>query len=66
MSGAEDFVDLARELASLASTTSDPATARQLMKIVERLLGEAGLPPCENGGGDLPSGWLSESPFEFV
>ncbi len=60
MSGEEDFVELARELASLASTTSDPVTARRLMDIVERLLGEAGLPPCEHGGGDTPTGWLSE------
>ena len=60
MSGAEDFVELARELASIASATTDPATARRLIEIVERLLAEAGLPPGEQGGGDTPAGWLSE------
>ncbi|HTI79815.1 MAG TPA: hypothetical protein VL614_05130 [Acetobacteraceae bacterium] len=60
MTGAEDFVELARELASIASATTDPAAARRLVEIVERLLSEAGLPPGEQGGGETPTGWLSE------
>jgi hypothetical protein len=63
MGGLEDFVELARELAGLASMTTDPVTARRLIEIVERLLAEAGLPPDEEGepgGGDLPVGWFSE------
>jgi hypothetical protein len=40
-----DGVELAHELAEIASTTSDPNTGRQLMEIVERIMRAAGLPP---------------------
>ena len=40
-----DVVELAHELARIASTTRDPETGRQLMEVVERILGAAGLPP---------------------
>jgi hypothetical protein len=40
-----DLLDLARKIAEIASTTTDPETGRQLMELVERLLREAGLPP---------------------
>jgi hypothetical protein len=40
-----DVVELAHELSKIASTTSDPATGRQLMEVVERILRAAGLPP---------------------
>jgi hypothetical protein len=45
MSDKADSVSLARELAHIASTTTDPETARQLMELVDRLLTQAGLPP---------------------
>jgi len=64
MSGPEDLIELARELARLASTTTDPVTARRLVEIVERLLTEAGLPPDEHGGGEPPTGWLPGSDRE--
>jgi hypothetical protein len=44
MSDRIDVVELAHEIAKIASTTTDPDTGRQLMKLVERLLGQAGLP----------------------
>ena len=40
-----DVVELAHELARIASATRDPETGRQLMGIVERILAAAGLPP---------------------
>lgn len=62
MTDKTNIVELADELAEIAKTTSDPATGMRLMKIVERLLVEAGLSPPdhEDGGGDVPTGWLSE------
>ena len=51
-----DCAELAEELAEIARTTTDAQTGERLMKVVERLLAEAGLP----GGGDSPSRWLSE------
>lgn len=45
MSDPLDVLELARELARLASTTSDQETGRRLMELVERLLRTAGLPP---------------------
>ncbi|HUB11308.1 MAG TPA: hypothetical protein VMB34_05060 [Acetobacteraceae bacterium] len=40
-----DPVELARELAKIASTTNDPATAQRLLQLIERLVSIAGLPP---------------------
>jgi RNA polymerase-interacting CarD/CdnL/TRCF family regulator len=40
-----DVAELARDLAKIASTTSDPETGRQLMEIVERIHRALGLPP---------------------
>jgi len=40
-----DVVELAHELAEIASTTSDPETGRQLMEVVERIMRVVGLPP---------------------
>ena len=40
-----DVVELAHELARIASTTRDPETGRLLMAVVERILQAAGLPP---------------------
>jgi hypothetical protein len=39
-----DIVELAREIAKIASTTTDEETARLLLGVVERLLRTAGLP----------------------
>lgn len=40
-----DVVELAHELAKIASETSDPEIGRQVMEVVERILRAAGLPP---------------------
>ncbi len=40
-----DVAELAREIAKIASTTSDPETGRRLMEIVEILMRAVGLPP---------------------
>lgn len=45
MSDRIDIVELAREIAKIASKTDDAETGRLLMELVERLLKEAGLPP---------------------
>lgn len=52
MSDKFDVVELARELARIASTTSDPETGRLLLELVDRLLRQAGLPPAR---GELPN-----------
>jgi len=49
-----DPIAVADALAEIASTTNDAVTARQLLKLVDRLLTEAGLPP------DGPSGRSSQ------
>jgi len=59
VSGEMDLMELADELAEIARTTNDPATGAQLMRVVNRLLTEVGLPP-EAGGGETPDHWLSE------
>jgi hypothetical protein len=43
-----DFDPIA--VAEIASTTNDAVTARQLLKLVDRLLTEAGLPPYGPSG----------------
>lgn len=40
-----DVVELAHDLAKIASATSEPAIGRQLMEVVNRILKAAGLPP---------------------
>ena len=46
MSDRIDPVELAQELAKIAtSSTSDAATGRRLVQLVERLMQAAGLPP---------------------
>ncbi len=52
MSDRINVADLAREIATIASTTNDPETGRLLMELVDRLLREAGSPP---GSGRLPN-----------
>lgn len=39
-----DLVELAREMAFIASMTNDPNAGRRLMELVDKLLREAGLP----------------------
>jgi hypothetical protein len=39
-----DAVELARELAEIARTTTDPRTGELLIELINRLLGGAGLP----------------------
>ena len=47
MSSDTDLMELAHELARIASRTDDTETGRQLMLVVHRLLTEAGLPTAE-------------------
>jgi hypothetical protein len=58
-----DYAELATELARIASETTDLNTGLRLMDIVHRLLTEAGLPEADEGGGETPTGWLSEPMF---
>jgi hypothetical protein len=61
MNDRTNVVELAEELAEIAMTTTDAATGVRLMKVVERLLAEAGLPPHDDAGrGMPPSRRLSE------
>ena len=56
-----DPVDLANEIAEIASTTNDSEIGRRLVELVKRLLEAAGLPDNDKGGGDgLPSPWFSD------
>jgi len=50
-----DIVDLASEIAQIASSTTDPETGLRLMRLVHRLLTEAGLDPepDQDGAGAL-------------
>jgi hypothetical protein len=66
MSDAINPIELARELAAIAGTTTDPETARLLLEIVNRLLSGSGLPSAddEDGGGDLPGGWVPNPQYE--
>jgi hypothetical protein len=45
MHDAIDLVELAHEIATIASTTTDPETGRRLLELVEKLMRVAGLPP---------------------
>jgi len=45
MSNNIDLLELAHEIASIASTTTDPETGRLLVGLVEKLMQAAGLPP---------------------
>ncbi|HTW71560.1 MAG TPA: hypothetical protein VME47_16855 [Acetobacteraceae bacterium] len=45
MRDATDLVELAHEIARIASTTTDPETARLLLELVGQLMQAAGLPP---------------------
>jgi hypothetical protein len=47
MSSDTDLMELAHELARIASKTDDAETGRLLMLMVHRLLTEAGLPTAE-------------------
>ncbi|MGA9013940.1 MAG: hypothetical protein WB509_15720 [Acetobacteraceae bacterium] len=61
MTNKVDPVDLARELAEIARTTTDPETGRRLAELVKRLLAAAGLPPDdEAGGGEVPTEWVHQ------
>ncbi len=44
MAYAIDLVQLACDIAAIASTTADPETGRRLVELVDRLLTTAGLP----------------------
>jgi hypothetical protein len=48
MAYAIDLVQLACEIAAIASATADPETGRQLVKLVDRLLTASGLPLAGN------------------
>jgi hypothetical protein len=51
MTDAIDPIDLAHQLARVASESAEPRTASRLMEVVERLLTEAGLPPLSGSRG---------------
>jgi len=56
-----DLVDLAHQLAEIASTTTDRDTGQLLTELVKWLLEQAGLPPDHDaGGGAPPSHWVSD------
>jgi hypothetical protein len=40
-----DPVELAQEIAAIANSSQEAETARKLLKLVDRLLTQAGLPP---------------------
>jgi hypothetical protein len=44
MVGTIDIMELARQIAKIASSTTDPETGHQLMEILEMLMRSAGLP----------------------
>ena len=58
MSHRSDIVDLASEIADIARSTTDAETGVRLMRLVHRLLTEAGLDPEPDqdgpGAGALP------------
>jgi hypothetical protein len=50
MAYAIDLVQLACDIAAIASTTRDPETGRHLVKLVDRLLTASGLPLAGHPG----------------
>jgi hypothetical protein len=58
MADTNDPVELARQIAKIASTSTDPDTVRQLGSLMDRLLTEAGLPRLcpQKGDGELGDG----------
>jgi hypothetical protein len=50
MSSGSDILDLASEIAEIARMTTDPDTGRCLMRLVHRMLTEAGLEPGSDQG----------------
>jgi hypothetical protein len=52
MADAIDLVQLACDIAAIASTTGDPETGRRLVNLVDRLLTTAGLPLAGEPGAD--------------
>jgi hypothetical protein len=52
MSDKVDIVELAREIARIASKTSDPETGLLLIELVERLLRTVGMSPGSDQGPD--------------
>ena len=50
MTYAIDLVQLACDIAAIASTTGDAETGRQLVELVDRLLTASGLPLAGNPG----------------
>jgi len=62
-----DLLELAEELAEIARKTTDEIAGERLMKLVERLLTESGLPSDDNSGGGMPPGRrLSEPVCEQI
>ena len=51
MNNGSDIVELASEIAEIARTTTDADAGRRLMRLVHRLLTEAGLDPASEQGG---------------
>jgi hypothetical protein len=52
MADAIDLVQLACDIAAIASTIGDPETGRRLVNLVDRLLTTAGLPLAGEPGAD--------------
>ena len=62
-----DLVELAGEMAEIARTTTDADAAVKLLRLVERLLTEVGLPDsdADEGGGEPPPGdWRHGASFD--
>ena len=58
-----DLVELASEIAEIARTAADSATAAKLLALADRLRSEAGLPSA--GGGDPPPGPLHSAEVDL-
>ena len=66
MASNNDLMDLARQIAEIAETTLDSATAVKLLELANRLLTTAGLPDDGTDScGDLPpSDWRHAAPVD--